>query len=83
MWEKFGKLAFISFARIAVLRDIGPCLNPFEASMLLAGLETLSVRMDRVCKTAETLACWLDKDGHVDEVVHPGVLLDLSLRCWC
>jgi O-acetylhomoserine/O-acetylserine sulfhydrylase len=73
MWEKFGKLAFISFARIAVLRDIGPCLNPFEASMLLAGLETLSVRMDKVCKNASELASWLCRNANINEVAYPGI----------
>ena len=70
--EKFNKLAFVAFARIAVMRDIGPCLNPFEAAMLLAGLETLSVRMERVGKNAEALALWLARNERIADVVYPG-----------
>ncbi|KAG0648425.1 SulfHydrylase FUB7 [Hyphodiscus hymeniophilus] len=51
--EKFGNLALVRFARIAVMRDAGPCLNPFEAAVLLAGLETLAVKMDRVAENAK------------------------------
>jgi O-acetylhomoserine/O-acetylserine sulfhydrylase len=56
MWEKFGKLTFIYFARAAIMRDTGPCLNPFEAFQLLAGLETLPIRMRAVSKNAQRLA---------------------------
>ena len=59
MWEKFGKTCFIAFARVAVLRDIGPCLNPYEASMLLVGLETLSVRMEKISENASKMAVFL------------------------
>lgn len=74
MWEKFGKTCFIAFARIAVLRDVGPCLNPYEASMILAGLETLTLRMDRICKNAMDLAAWLFGAGKTGEVDYPGKL---------
>jgi len=73
MWEKFGKLAFISFARVAVLRDIGPCLNPYEASMLLAGLETLSVRMEKISDSAWKLAAFLEQIESVGEVRYIGL----------
>jgi O-acetylhomoserine/O-acetylserine sulfhydrylase len=56
MWEKFGKLTFITFARAAIMRDTGPCMNPFEAFQLLAGLETLFVRMERISSNALQLA---------------------------
>ncbi|TVY36405.1 Homocysteine synthase [Lachnellula subtilissima] len=73
LWEKFGNLVFISFARIAVLRDMGPCLNPFEAFQLLAGLETLSVRLERISSNAAALATWLESDDRVEEVRYPGL----------
>ncbi|TVY22394.1 Sulfhydrylase FUB7 [Lachnellula hyalina] len=73
LWEKFGNLVFISFARIAVLRDMGPCLNPFEAFQLLAGLETLSVRLERISSNAAKLATWLESDNRVEEVRYPGL----------
>jgi O-acetylhomoserine/O-acetylserine sulfhydrylase len=70
--DKFGKLAFAAFARIAVMRDIGPCLNPFEAAMLVAGLETLAVRMERVGSNAEDLAIWLEGHERVSDLKYPG-----------
>ncbi|TVY54523.1 Sulfhydrylase FUB7 [Lachnellula cervina] len=73
LWEKFGHLVFISFARIAVLRDMGPCLNPFEAFQLLAGLETLSVRLEKISSNAAKLAAWLELDERVDVVRYPGL----------
>ncbi|TVY87780.1 Homocysteine synthase [Lachnellula willkommii] len=73
LWEKFGHLVFISFARIAVLRDMGPCLNPFEAFQLLAGLETLSVRLERISSNAARLAAWLELDERVGVVRYPGL----------
>ncbi|TVY39191.1 Homocysteine synthase, partial [Lachnellula occidentalis] len=78
MWEKFGNLVFISFARIAVLRDMGPCLNPFEAFQLLAGLETLSVRLERISNNAAKLAAWLVSDDRVEEVRYPGLETNTS-----
>ena len=74
MWKKFGKLSFIFFARVAILRDIGPCLNPFEAAMLLAGLETLAVRMERVMDNAGKIARWLEENDKVKKILYPGEL---------
>lgn len=75
MWEKFGNLSFIRFARIAVLRDIGPCLNPFAAFELIAGLETLSVRVERHSSNALALATWLEKHEKISSVLYPGTSL--------
>lgn len=72
MWEKFGKLTFVFFARVAVVRDMGPCLNPFEAAMLLAGLETLAVRMERVADNARKLAKCLEENDKVEKILYPG-----------
>ncbi|TVY59662.1 Homocysteine synthase [Lachnellula suecica] len=73
LWEKFGSTVFIAFTRIAILRDIGPCLNPFEAFQLLAGLETLSVRVERSSSNAAKLAAWLKTMNKVGEVQYPGL----------
>jgi len=56
------------------MRDIGPCLNPFEASLLIAGLETLSVRIGRISSNALKLASWLDGSNveNIDWVQYPG-----------
>ncbi|KAL1969771.1 hypothetical protein VTN77DRAFT_7280 [Rasamsonia byssochlamydoides] len=72
-WERFGEKAYIFYVRMALLRDGGPCLNPFAASSLLAGLETLSVRMDRHSDNALALARWLDGHEKVASVVYPGL----------
>ncbi|PMD26582.1 O-acetylhomoserine/O-acetylserine sulfhydrylase [Hyaloscypha hepaticicola] len=73
LWEKFGNLSFIAFSRAAVMRDTGPCLNPFEAFQLLAGLETLSVRIERNSSNALELALWLEHHAKIGEVRYPGL----------
>jgi O-acetylhomoserine/O-acetylserine sulfhydrylase len=55
------------------MRDTGPCLNPFEAFQLLAGLETLSVRLERNSSNAVALALWLEDHAKVGEVRYPGL----------
>lgn len=75
--EKFGNLAFITYARIAVLRDVGPCLNPFEAFQVIAGLETLSVRVERASNNALKLARWLQGHNKVEKVQYPGMELTI------
>src|SRR5947199_4119333 len=46
-WETFGNISFIIKARVEGLRDIGPCVSPFNSFLFLQGIETLSLRMDR------------------------------------
>jgi O-acetylhomoserine/O-acetylserine sulfhydrylase len=73
LFEKFGYLSFISFSRAAIMRDTGPCLNPFEAFQLLSGLETLSVRIERNSSNALKLAVWLESHKRIGGVGHPGL----------
>ena len=54
--ETFGNFAFIMKARVETMRDLGPALSPFNAFLLLQGLETLSLRMDRHVDNARALA---------------------------
>ena len=54
--ETFGAVAFAVKVRVEVLRDIGTCLNPFGAFLLLQGLETLSLRAQRHSDNALLLA---------------------------
>lgn len=75
-WEKFGAKAYIFYVRSALLRDGGPCLNPFAAFSLLAGMETLSVRMDRQSGNALALARWLEGEEKVASVIYPGTYVD-------
>jgi O-acetylhomoserine/O-acetylserine sulfhydrylase len=74
MWESFGEKAYILYVRMAILRDIGPCLNPFAAFSVISGMETLSPRIDRHNDNALALAAWLDKNEKVERVVYPGAI---------
>jgi len=71
--EAFGELAYILKARLQFLRDMGACLSPFNAFLLLQGLETLHLRVPRHCENALKLAKWLDKHEKVSWVNYPGL----------
>ncbi|OKL57336.1 hypothetical protein UA08_07424 [Talaromyces atroroseus] len=71
--EEFGELAYILYIRMAILRDAGPCLNPFAASLAIAGLGSLSPRVDRHNSNALLLARWLEANDKVAKVVFPGL----------
>jgi O-acetylhomoserine/O-acetylserine sulfhydrylase len=70
----FGNMAFIIRARVEGLRDFGPALSPFNAFLLLQGLETLSLRVDRHVSNALALANWLKEQPQVQWVDYPGLL---------
>lgn len=70
----FGNIAFIIRARVEGLRDMGPCSTPFNAFLFLQGLETLSLRVDRHCQNAMTLATWLQLHESVTWVSYPGLV---------
>jgi len=78
-WETFGKdsqfgnIAFAIRARVEGLRDLGPALSPFNAFLLLQGLETLSLRVQRHLDNALALAEWLDRQPAVAWVEYPGL----------
>ncbi len=69
----FGNIAFIIRARVEGLRDIGAALSPFNAFLLLQGLETLSLRVQRHVDNALDLARWLEKQPQVAWVNYPGL----------
>lgn len=69
----FGNIAFIIKARVEGLRDFGPAISPFNSFLLLQGLETLSLRMDRHVENALKLAQWLEKHPKVESVNYPGL----------
>jgi len=69
----FGNLAFIIKARVEGLRDIGPSQSPFNSFLLLQGLETLSLRMERHIQNTLALAKWLKKHPKVESVNYPGL----------
>ena len=69
----FGNIAFIIKARVEGLRDFGPAPSPFNSFLLLQGLETLSLRMDRHVENAQKLAEWLENHPKVESVNYPGL----------
>ncbi|MEE4270689.1 MAG: O-acetylhomoserine aminocarboxypropyltransferase/cysteine synthase [Thermoanaerobaculales bacterium] len=68
-----GNVAFITRARVEGLRDLGPCQSPFNTFLLLQGLETLSLRVERQAQNALTLARWLEARSDVAWVSYPGL----------
>ena len=78
-WETFGpsfplgNIAFIIRARVEGLRDLGPALSPFNSFLLIQGLETLSLRVERQCENAKKLAEWLVNHPKVNWVWYPGL----------
>jgi O-acetylhomoserine (thiol)-lyase len=80
-WEVFGEgnplglpnIAFAIRARVEGLRDFGPALSPFNSFLLLQGLETLSLRVQRSIDNALALAQWLEKHPEVESVNYPGL----------
>ncbi len=87
-WEVFGtggpvcqmlglpaelNIAFIIRARVEGLRDYGTALSPFNSFMLLQGLETLSLRVERHNENAQSLAEWLEVHPAVESVSYPGL----------
>ncbi len=69
----FGNIAFAIRARVEGLRDFGPALSPFNSFLLLQGLETLSLRVDRTVQNALELAKWLEQHEQVEAVNYPGL----------
>jgi O-acetylhomoserine (thiol)-lyase len=77
--EKFGKesphgnIAFIVRARVEGLRDFGPAISPFNSFLILQGIETLSLRVQRSADNTLALAQWLSKHPEVESVNYPGL----------
>jgi len=70
--DTFGEYAYLMRARAEVLRDFGPCLSPFDAFLLIQGLETLAVRVEREVRSAEAVAQHLEGHDAVAWVRYPG-----------
>lgn len=69
----FGNIAFITKARVEGLRDYGSAISPFNSFLLIQGLETLSLRMDRHVKNTLGLGKWLENHPKVESVNYPGL----------
>jgi len=71
--EVFGPIAFIIRTRVEGLRDVGACLSPFNAFLLLQGVETLGMRMDRHVANSMAVAKFLESHKHVTWIKYPGL----------
>jgi O-acetylhomoserine/O-acetylserine sulfhydrylase len=71
--SQFGNIAFIIRARVEGLRDFGPSISPFNSFLLLQGLETLSLRVERTVENALKVAQWLEQHPQVAHVNYPGL----------
>ena len=71
--ETFGELAYIIKVRVEGLRDIGPCMSPFNAFLFLQGVETLGLRMDRHSSNALQAAQFLESHRLVSWVKYPAL----------
>ena len=72
----FGNIAYILKARVQLLRDVGAALSPFNAWLLLQGLETLGLRVERHSENAQTVAEYLQAHPKVASVSYPGLPSD-------
>ncbi len=80
-WNVFGEgnplglpnIAFIIRARVEGLRDFGAAQSPFNSFLLIQGLETLSLRVERHVENALALAQWLEQNENVEYVLYPGL----------
>jgi len=78
-WKVFGNfpgagnIAFILRARVSLLRDLGPCISPFNSFQIIQGIETLGLRVRQHSKNALELAKWLEKHPSVAWVNYPGL----------
>jgi O-acetylhomoserine (thiol)-lyase len=72
-WEALGPGSYIAKARVQGLRDIGMAISPFNAFLLIQGLETLSLRMERHVANAQAVAEFLEARDEVRWVAYPGL----------
>lgn len=85
-WEAFkafppagdANIAFIMKMRLQLLRDVGACISPFNAWAILQGIETLHLRMARICENAQKAAEFLASDDRVAWVNYPGLASSAS-----
>jgi len=71
--KPLGNIAYAIKARVTLLRDMGPCLSPFNAFLLLQGLETLHLRVERHSENALKVAQFLEQHNAIEWVSYPGL----------
>ena len=72
-WPALGAGSYIIKARVQLLRDIGASISPFNAFLLLQGIETLSIRMERHVENAQKVAAFLEAHDQVESVQYAGL----------
>jgi O-acetylhomoserine (thiol)-lyase len=72
-WPALGAGSYIIKARVQLLRDIGAAISPFNAFLLIQGIETLSLRMDRHLSNAQRVAEYLEEHDQVESVAYAGL----------
>ncbi|AST58850.1 O-acetyl-L-homoserine sulfhydrylase [Thermoanaerobacterium thermosaccharolyticum] len=72
-FEKYGQFAYLAKLRKGLFRNIGACMSPFNAYLNNLGLETLGIRMERLCQNAYELAVFLKEFDKVLSVNYPGL----------
>ena len=86
LWETFGDMSYAIACRVLGLRDLGPALAPMNAFLILTGIETLPLRVQRHSDNALTVAQWLQRHPKVDWVNYAGLETDASYglhRTYC
>ncbi|MBP2560907.1 O-acetylhomoserine (thiol)-lyase [Neorhizobium galegae] len=73
LYQAFGNIGFAIACRVLGLRDIGPAISPFNAFMILTGIETLPLRMQKHCDNAAAVAKWLKAHPKVAWVSYSGL----------
>jgi O-acetylhomoserine (thiol)-lyase len=71
--ETFGNFAFAIACRVMGLRDLGPAISPFNAFLILTGIETLPLRMAKHCENAIAVAEYLERHKHIEWVNYAGL----------
>ena len=72
-YDAVGPAAFVTFIRAILLRDTGATISPFNAFLLLQGLETLSLRLERHAENTKKVVEFLSKHPQVEKVNHPSL----------
>jgi O-acetylhomoserine (thiol)-lyase len=72
-WEALGPGAYAAKLRVQLLRDTGAAIAPFNSFLIIQGIETLSLRLDRHVQNAQALAEWLEARDEVEKVYYAGL----------
>ena len=72
-WEALGPLSYLIKFRVQLLRDVGPAIAPLNSFLIIQGVETLSLRMERHVQNAQAIAEWLEARDEVETVYYAGL----------